>query len=131
MVGVAGSFTCQSCPGDIYGPFEPSSSPLGHSQLAQRERKHDAIDTETSGGHCLHCTAERARGTGREGGRGRRQPANFCPFCPAATGQKNDFEDLSLKAFLVASGLLKAGSNSLYFILACGESNEPSSIMIR
>ena len=60
MVGVAGSFTCQSCPGDIYGPFEPSSSPLGHSQLAQRERKHDAIDTETSGGHCLHCTAEHA-----------------------------------------------------------------------
>ena len=34
MVGAAGSFTCQSCPGDIYGPLEPSSSPLGHSQVA-------------------------------------------------------------------------------------------------
>ena len=35
MVRVTGSYTNQSCPEDKYGPFEPSSSPLGHSQVAQ------------------------------------------------------------------------------------------------
>ena len=38
MVGVTGSWTNQSYPGDEYLPFEPSSSPLGHSKVAQRHR---------------------------------------------------------------------------------------------
>ena len=34
MVRVMGSFSSQSCPGDKYEPFEPSSSLLGYSQVA-------------------------------------------------------------------------------------------------
>ena len=34
MVWVKGSWTNQSCSGDEYLPFEPSSRPLGQSQVA-------------------------------------------------------------------------------------------------
>ena len=44
MVGVTGSWTNQSYPGDEYLPFEPSSSPLGHSKVAQRERGGSCTD---------------------------------------------------------------------------------------
>ena len=44
MVRVKGSWTNQSCPGDEYLPFEPSSSHLGHSKVAQRERGGSCTD---------------------------------------------------------------------------------------
>ena len=34
LIRVIGSWTNQSCPRDEYWPFEPSSSPLGHSQVS-------------------------------------------------------------------------------------------------
>ena len=44
MVRVKGSWTNQSCPGDEYLPFEPSSSHLGHSKVAQRKRGGSCTD---------------------------------------------------------------------------------------
>ena len=67
MVRVKVSWTNQSCPGDEYLPFEPSSSHLGHSKVAQRKRGgvlHRLVYSCTVllGGHCcVHCTAVRAR----------------------------------------------------------------------
>ena len=66
MVRVKGSWTNQSCPEDEYLPFEPSSSHLGHSKVAQRERGgilHRLVYSCTVllGGHCcVHSTLVRA-----------------------------------------------------------------------
>ena len=75
-------------------------------------------------------SSARARHRQREREREAAAASQFLPLLPCCLRQKNYFEDLFLKAFLVASGLYKAGPNSLSFIPTCGESNELSSMSV-
>ena len=110
MVGVTGSWTNQSCPGDEYLPFEPSSSPLGHSKVAQRERGGSCTDLFILAqscwvDRCIALCALQSSAQQREGEREREAtaPSQLLPLLPCCHRPK------TILAFPVASGLLKAG----------------------